>query len=224
MKFSKETLTLIKNFSGINGALLLQPGNRLSTISEGRNIFAEATITEEFSSRFGIYDLGEFLNAMSVFSNPELIFHDQYVIISGGSESKIKYFGAGEGIVKEAPNTIKFPDPEIVFPLEANTLATIIKTANVLKTTDISIVGNKDTGYLTVIVSDKKNSTANAYEDVIAASDTNFQANFKLESLKALLAGSYNVSISSKKISRFENTAIDLRYFVAVEADSVFDE
>ena len=223
MNLSKDTLSLIRNFSGINGSLLLQPGSKLATISEGRNIMGEATIVEEFVKTFGIYDLGEFLNAISIFNDPELNFSDQYVIISDGN-SKIKYFAAGEGIVKAPPPTIKFPTPEIEFTLDSHQLSMIIKTASVLKTTDVSFVGDKISGELTALVTDKKNSTSNAYDVVIGESNLDFLANFKLDALKLLLPGTYSVAISSKKISRFINTNVPLTYFVAIEADSSFNE
>lgn len=222
MNLSKETLLLIKNFAGINGSLLLQPGHKISTISEGRNIMAEATVSEEFPITFGIYDLGEFLNAVSLFSSPQIEFTPQYTTISDSASSKIKYYAAGEGIVKAPPATIKFPDPEIEFMLDSTQLAMIIKTASVLKTTDISIVGNAESQELTAIVKDKKNATANAYDVFLGTSDTTFTANFRLDNLKALLPGSYKVSISSKKISKFSNPLLFLTYFIAIEADSEF--
>lgn len=226
MNLSKDTLILIKNFSNINGSLLLQPGHKISTISEGRNIMAEATVPEEFPLTFGIYDLGEFLNAVSLFNNPQIEFTDHYATISDSVSSKIKYYGAGEGIVKAPPPTIKFPVPEISFTLDSAQLAMIIKTASVLKTTDISIAGNADSGELTALVKDKKNATANAYNLSLSGNigkcDTTFTANFRLDNLKSLLPGTYNVDISSKKISKFSNPLLFLTYFIAIEADSEF--
>ena len=46
---------------------------------------------------------------------------------------------------------------------------------------------------------------------------------FKVENLK-LLPGSYNVNVSSKKISFFKNTKVDVQYFIALEPESVYDE
>lgn len=223
MNLSKETLTLIKNFANINGSLLLQPGNKISTISEGRNIMGEAIVPETFPITFGIYDLDEFLSAISIFNTPTIEFTEQYATISDNAASRIKYYAAGNGIVKAPPPTIKFPSPEIEFTLDAQQLAMMIKTAGVLKTTDVSIVGDRDSGELSVLVKDKKNATANGYDLAIGESDITFTANFRVGNLKSLLPGSYKVAISSKKISRFVNTSIDLTYFIAIEADSVFE-
>ena len=95
----------------------------------------------------------------------------------------------------------------------------IQRTSSALKASDLSIVGAD--GVLKVLVSDKKNDTSNAYEVVIGKTDETFKANIKVENLK-MLPNDYEVSISKKKISRFQHTASDLVYYVAVEADSEF--
>lgn len=219
MELSKETLVLIKNFASINGSLMLKQGNRLSTISEGKNVMAEASISESLPIDFGIYDLNEFLGVVSLFSTTELDFKDKYVTVSDGSASKIKYFAAGEGIVKSAPNTIKFPNPEVEFELTAAQIGMIQKTSSTLKAPDVSISGDgKD---LMAIVADKKNDTSNAYTVTLGKTDLSFKANLKVENLK-MLPGDYTVAISSKKISRFKNKVGDLTYYVAVESDSEF--
>ena len=219
MQLSKETLNLIKNFSSINGSLMLKAGNKLATISEGKNVMSEVTIAETFPSDFGIYDLNEFLNVVSLFSDTNLDFSEKYVLVSDGGTSKIKYFAAGEGVVKAAPATIKFPSADVTFTLEAGQLAMIQRTSSVLKASDVSIVGAD--GKLKVIVSDKKNDTSNAYEVTLGDTDETFKANIKVENLK-MLPNDYEVSISKKKISKFKHTASDLTYYVAIEADSEF--
>lgn len=219
MNLSKETLTLFRNFAGINGSIMLKEGNVLSTISEGKNVMSSATIAESFPQDFGIYDLNEFLSAVGIFDNPVLTFNDKYVQISDGGSSKIKYFGAGEGIVKAAPSTIKFPDADVAFTLTADQLAMILKTSSALKAGDVSIQGDGTT--LRVVVSDKKNATSNAYSVDLGTTDQEFKANIKVENLK-MLPGEYEVAVSSKKISRFKNTGSDLTYYVAIEADSEF--
>ena len=219
MELSKDTLTLIKNFASINGSLMLKQGKKISTISEGKNVMAETSITEDLPMDFGIYDLNEFLNVVSLFTTTQLDFSEKSVMVSDGGSSMIKYFAAGEGVVKSAPNTIKFPTPDVEFKLDAAQLAMILRTSSVLKASDVSIVG--DGTNLKVLVSDKKNDTSNAYEVTIGNTDQEFKANLKVENLK-MLPNDYDVAISKKKISRFKHTASDLTYFVAVEADSEF--
>lgn len=219
MNLSKETLTLIENFSNINGSLLLKTGSKITTIAESKNVVADVTVTETFPVEFGIYDLKEFLGVLSLFDKPELEFSDKHVVISDGGKSRIKYFAAGEGVVKAAPASVKFPSVDVEFELTSAQLAMIRRTAGVLKANDLSVVG--DDGKLKLVVADKKNSTSNAYEVVIGETDVTFKANLQVDSLK-MLPGDYVVSISKKRISRFVNKASDLTYFVAIESDSEF--
>jgi hypothetical protein len=198
---------------------MLKAGNKLATISEGKNVMAEATIAEDLPMDFGIYDLNEFLNVVSLFQTTNLDFQEKYVLVSDGGTSRIKYFAAGEGVVKSAPTTIKFPAADVTFTLDASQLAMIQRTSSALKASDVSIVGTD--GKLKVIVSDKKNDTSNAYEVILGDTDETFKANLKVENLK-MLPNDYTVEISKKKISRFKHTASDLTYFIAVEADSEF--
>ena len=217
MKLSKETIGLIKNFAGINSNLLLKSGNKLATISAQKNVMADATVTETFPD-FGIYDLNEFLGAMSLFDDPELDFDPKYVTIKQGNMS-IKYFAADASVLTAPQKSITFPQAEIEFNMTAAMLNMIHRTASVLRATDLSIIGDGKT--ITAVVGDKKNATGNSFSEPVGETDKSFRVNLKVENLK-MLPGDYVVSISSKKISRFKGTG-DLVYYVAVEADSTFD-
>jgi len=217
MKLSKETVGLIKNFAGINSNLLLKAGNKLATISAQKNVMADAVVTETFPD-FGIYDLNEFLGAMSLFDDPELTFNDKWVTIEQGGNS-IKYFAAEASVLTAPQKAITFPDPEIEFNMSANMLSMIQRTASVLRASDVSIVGDGST--MSVVVGDKKNATGNSYNSTVGSSDKKFKVNLKVENLK-MIPGDYAVSVSSKKISRFKGAG-DLVYYVAVEADSSFE-
>ena len=217
MKLSKETVGLFKNFAGINSNLLLKSGNKLSTISAQKNVMADSTVTETFPD-FGIYDLNEFLGAMSLFEDPELEFSEKYVTIKQGSMS-IKYFAADSSVLTAPQKSITFPEAEIEFNLSAGMLSMIQRTAGVLRVTDLTIVG--DGSSITAVVGDKKNATGNSFSEKVGTTDKTFRVNLKVENLK-MLPGDYTVSISSKKISRFKGTG-DLVYYVAVEADSTFE-
>ena len=103
--------------------------------------------------------------------------------------------------------------------LTAEHLALITKTASVLKSSDVSFIGSD--GDLKLVISDKKNDTANSFEVVIGSTELEFQVNFKVDILK-FIPGEYHVSISSKRVSRFASTSSDLVYFVGVENDSTF--
>ena len=220
MKLSKDTLALFKNYAGINSNLLLKAGNKLSTISSQKNVMSDVTVTETFPVDFGIYDLNEFLGAMSIFEDPELEFGDKVCKITQGNMS-IKYFAADASVLTAPTKSITFPTAEINFELSNQMLTMIQRTASVLKSSDVSIVGAA--GQITIVVGDKKNATGNSFSEPVGTTDKSFKVNLKVENLK-MIPGDYSVSVSSKKISRFKSsTNGDLVYYVAVEADSTFD-
>lgn len=220
MKFSKETQAILKNFAGINSNLLLKSGNKLSTISAQKNVMATTTITETFNKDFGIYDLNEFLGAMSLFEDPELEFSDKYVAIKNG-KSSIKYFAADPSVLV-APTKESLPvEAEVEFDLSGEQLGMILKTASVLRANDVAIVAAD--GKQKVIVGDKKNATANSYEFDIGEDDRNYRINIRVENLKMVITD-YTVSVSSKRISKFSAKKSDLTYYVAIEADTKFGE
>jgi len=89
MKLSEKTLSLLKNFGSINQSILFKEGNKLRTISVMKNILAEAEIAEDIPQDFGIYDLNQFLNGLSLHQSPELDFENHgYVVIR---EGKMRY-------------------------------------------------------------------------------------------------------------------------------------
>ena len=142
MKLSKETLSLIKNYASINNNLLFKPGNVLSTIAVSNTIMSSSTVAETFPSEFGIYDVNEFLAVLSLFDDADLTFDEKFVTIKQGNSS-IKYFAAAPNSIVVPKKEIVFPDAEINFKLEASVLAMILKTAPILKSTDVALLGDE---------------------------------------------------------------------------------
>jgi hypothetical protein len=219
MKLSKDTLALFKNFASINSNLTIKAGNKLTTISSGKNIMAETVVGEQFPIDFGIYDLNEFLGAMSLFEAPELEFSDKYVTVKEGKNS-VRYFAANQSVLTAVPNVKQFPSPDIEFDLSSQILTQVQRVASILKVSDISFVGDGET--ITINVGDKSNPTGSSFDSEIGVTDKTFKVKFKVENLK-MMTGDYRVSIGGKKISRFQATNQQLMYYVAIELDSSFD-
>ena len=103
MKLSDDSLTILKNFAGINNSILVKQGNKLRTISVAKNILAEAQIVEEFPRNFAIYDLNQFLNGLSLHQDPELDFsNDSHMVIREGKR-RVKYFFADPNVIISPP-------------------------------------------------------------------------------------------------------------------------
>ena len=222
MKLSDKTLSLLKNFSTINQSILFKKGTKLRTISVMKNILAEATISEEIPRDFGIYDLGQFLNGLSLHHNPDLDFQDDdsYVVIKEG-RSRSKYFFADSNCIVTPPEkTLTLPDETVTFDLSTDQLDKLLKAAAIYQLSDLSVVGGE--GVVKVLVRDKKNETSNDFSIIVGETDATFSFNFKVENIK-ILPGNYNVVVSQKLLSRFTSKNQDLTYYIALEPDSTFE-
>ena len=220
MKLSDKTLTLLKNFAGINQSILFKEGNKLRTISVMKNILAEASVEEDFPKDFGIYDLNQFLNNVNLYHSPELDFdNDNYVMIREG-KSRSKYFFADANVIVTPPEKeLVLPSEDVCFVLDTKELDKLIKASSILQLPDLSVIG--EAGVVKLVVRDKKNDTSNEHSVVVGETDEVFTFNFKVENIK-ILPGSYEVVISKKLLSRFVNKNFDATYYIAMEPDSTF--
>jgi len=220
MKLSDNTLSVLKNFSSINQSILFKKGSKLRTISVMKNILAEATISEEFVRDFGVYDLNQFLNGMSLHQSPELDFkNDGYVVIREG-KMRSKYFFADPQVIVTPPDKeITLPSEDVCFEVSTDQLDKLLKAAAVYQLPDLSAVG--ENGVVKLVVRDKKNDTSNDFAIVVGETSAEFSFNFKVENIK-VLPGTYEVVVSQKLLSRFTSTSHDLTYYIALEPDSTF--
>jgi len=221
MKLSDNTLTVLKNFAGINNSILVKQGNKLRTISVAKNILAEADITEEFPREFAIYDLNQFLNGLGLHQDPDLDFkEDSHITIREGKR-RVKYFFADPNVIVSPPEKeIQLPSKDVCFQLESVTLEKLLKAAAVYQLPDLSAVG--EAGVIRLVVRDKKNDTSNEYSIVVGETDKEFTFNFKVENIK-IIPGAYDVVVSSKLLSQFKNSKYSLTYYIALEPDSTFE-
>ena len=224
MKLSNETLSILKNFGAINSGILFKKGKTLRTVSPHKNVMAEATVSDEFPTDFGVYDLNNFLSVLSLHKEePTIDFQDNNVLISGlQGRSKIKYrFCAPNMIVVAPEKPIAMPDPEIAFELSDSDLDWVIRSSSVLSSPNIAVVS--DGSKVSVVAFDSSDSSA--HTDSLEVADGNgdkFRFIFKTENLSKLFEGAYDVQISSKGISNFKHKGVDLQYWISTETGSTF--
>ena len=142
-----------------------------------------------------------------------------------GSRKSLKYNYASESVVTSVTNRISMPSEEISFFLESDKISDIIKSAAVIGVSDMVL----EEGYLKV--TDKKivlgpigPENANSYSipvDYKTPVNVDHKFWFKVENLK-LMSGNYEVTVSSKRISHFKNTNVDIEYYIALEQESYY--
>lgn len=219
MQLSKDTIAILKNFAQINSNLRIVPGNKISTMSTTKDIFAEVEVPETFDKEAGIYNLNELLGVFTLFDKPEVVMDYKDMTIKEG-RNKIKYVYADTSLLTYPQKPINMPTPEISFTLTSSQLQKIQKASSTLSLSDLAFIGDGKT--ITAQVLDSKNPTSNTCEiDLEAPTSDTFKVFLKIDKLK-LIDGSYDVEISSKRISKFAHKDIKLVVFIAVESTSEF--
>lgn len=230
MELTESTLTILKNYAGINSNLVVHEGNSLSTVAEAKNIFAQCTVSEKFPRTFGIYDLNEFLGVLGLVDKPRLTFKEDYVIVNDSSgRSSVKYYFSDPDMLTHSSKSVVMPDdPEVSFELDTDTLSRIKRAAAALGHTEVAISGKAGESIIELTVLDSKNATSNIYTIDLAASypDVNFTFYITIANLK-MIPGNYQVNITSrgnKKIAQFVNTENNVTYYIAPEKSSTYGE
>lgn len=217
MKLEGRTLSILKNFASINPSIMFKPGAVLKTMSPNKTVLAHAKLKEQVDSQFAIFDLSKFLSVLSLFEKPTLTVQERFMTITDGQQRVQYTFADPKNIVVASDKTPNIADPEIQFKLTQSTLDRVQKAMGVLKLPELAVVGNGQD--ITVEAIDLKNPSADNFAIKVGTTSHTFRMIFKSENIK-VIAGDYDVSISSKGISHF--TGDDVEYWIVAEASSTF--
>lgn len=215
MKLSKRTLAILKNFSTINQSILIKPGNMLETISNVKDVYAKASIDEEFDKEFAIYDMNEFLGVVSLFEDPEFEFGDDSVTIFDDTATQ-KYYYADKAIITAAPeNGINLPSVEVKKTLTKENLTRLVKAASINNAQDISFT---DEG---IVVHDKSVPTSNKFTiQEQEESAAKYNLGISVDKLKFII-DDYDIDVCAKGLAHFSGSQ-GVDYFVALQPDGEY--
>lgn len=217
MQFSENTLSVLKNFSGINPSVIFRPGKTIRTISPQKTVMASATVDESIEGNAAIYDLSRFLATLSLFENPEIEFLEHKFAIKS-DRSHVNYTYAAESMIISPPDKdINIPSAEVRVTVNWDDIQKVIRAASVLQLGEVAFKGNGQS--ISIAAIDSKNPTADAFDVVIGETDNNFEMVIKVENLK-LMPKTYDVSLSSKGMAHFK--ADTIQYWIAIEKNSKF--
>jgi hypothetical protein len=218
MKISDNTLNVLKNFSTINQSIAIKQGNTLRTISEAKNILAQAVVNEAFPQDFAVYELNQFLGLDSIFEDPDYTFGESAVTVSEGT-TRSRYTYTDPSMVTTPPEkNLELPSKEVSFSMTSDDFAKVRNAANQLQLPNIVIRGSD--GVITVTATDIQNPSSNEYSREVGTTDAVFQFVFRPENMK-LISDDYQVTVSSKGISHFKGQLIE--YWIATEKGSEYN-
>ena len=215
--FSKNTLTILKNFASLNSNLLVKPGNVIKTITPSKNGMAVAVVEENFDVEFGIWDLNKFLGIVSLFSSPTFTFGEKSVKIKNGGDSVVNYYYSEPRLLSVPTKDVNMPEVNVSVNLTEKNFNELQKAASVMQLPDLSFKSDSDT--IVAMVSDLSDPTSNSYKVVLDNNydGVNFLFNFKMENVK-MLPGDYTINFAKNIVGEFINKNINLKYWFAMES------
>jgi hypothetical protein len=217
MKINSKTLSVLKNFAGINPSIIVKPGNVVKTLSGGKTVLARAVVPDTFEKQFAIYNMSQFIACISMFTNPDLDFGETSVRISDTNKSFTYHYADPSIIVSPPDKDITVPSEEARFRLTNADFSNVAKALGILGVPEVAVVGDGDKIMLQAV--DSKTTSSNFYSVDVGETDKVFRAIFKSENLK-MIPDDYEVVLSSAGISKFSGA--EATYFVAIEASSTF--
>ena len=213
MQISKTTLGILKNFASINQSIVVDPGSELKTISNVKDMFANATVEETFETPFAIYDLNEFLGVIALFEEPEFDFQSDRVIISEGDTVQ-EYFYADRSVISTPPEKgITLPSVEVETAITKESLGRMKRAAAVNNATDMTFSNEG------IFVHDKSVPTSNRFIERKENSGR-YDLSISVDKLK-FIDEDYDVNICAKGLANFKGSSVE--YFVALQPDGSYE-
>lgn len=217
MKFSEQTLTVLKSFTSINKSILMKPGQTLKTITPEKTLVAQANITETIPAEACIYDMSRFLSILSLHTDPDVEFFDKYFLITEGKR-RTRYAFADVSMIHTPPEKeISIPSADVQVNVTWDDLQSVLKAAGVLQFTEIAFVGQD--GKIQLKAVDAASTNADDYGIEIGETADEFSIVIKTDNLK-LLPQDYQVTLCAKGISEFKGDSAT--YFVAIDTKSTY--
>lgn len=225
MKFSKDTLNILKNFSTIYSGIMLKPGKSILTRSVAGSSYAEADISDEIDIEAAIYDLNGFLSILGLVGEDAEVnmSEDKTTLVIRDKRSTINWSAADPSTILFPKQKIPFPVAEVIFDLKGEDLQQIMRVARGLGIDTLTFTSADGKivirGYNKVVDSSmSKILYSLVVGDNVEGKEFNFI--FSMNNMK-MIPADYRVLLwakDNKFATKFEGTQAS--YVIASEADS----
>lgn len=218
MILSKKTISILKNFSAINGGIQFVEGNEIRVAAIDKSVMGIAVVEENFPVDFALYELPQFLSVLSLFDEPELEFEDDYLIIKQGRQT-VKYFYTDSDNVVAAPYDLKLSgDNDHSLFVSGEQLDRLSKASSMMQLEDFAIVKVGDSIQLIVEDGDqdKKNDFTIDVDFDVDMDD--FALQLKMKTLNFVKLDYEIAFANDNQFLIFSNEENNLTYYVAVQS------
>ena len=228
MKLSHETIAILKHAASINPGIIIDPGSMIFSMHESKTTRMQATVQEDFPVQVALINLNQFLNSLTLFTDPELEFCEESVFITGNNGQKIQYYYSDPSVIQQSNKQLKAEiDYEFEFNLSKEDISQLNKAAAVIGVDDICVYNDGADIYISAL--DKRRQAGNHFDFMVGSDSSlegkHFKIFFRKTNLK-LTNNNYHVKVSSKGLSTWiaEDAQIpSLLFYIATERDSEFE-
>lgn len=228
MKLSNETIAVLKHAASINSGIIIDPGSMIFSMHESKTTRMQATVQEDFPVQIALINLNQFLNSLSLFTDPELEFAEESVIITDNNDQKIQYYYSDPAVIQQTNKQLKADiSYEFEFNLSKEDLSQLNRAAAVIGVDDICVYNDGSNIYISAL--DKRRQAGNHF-DLMVGSDSSlegkhFKIYFRKTNLK-LTNNDYHVKASSNGLSTWiakDAQVPSLLFYIATERDSEYE-
>jgi len=168
---NKETLQILQSITGItNSAIITYPITTIQNYNKNVIGIIDFSVNEDGGwEEFGIFDLSNFLNALTVLNDPKIILENS-TIIAKDEDSEIQFVTSYPDALQDfttSPNKVETTlavDSVVEVDVSVDTINRIRKGANVFKTLkDLFLVKEGSEFYIRTGNKNKFNSKENSY-------------------------------------------------------------
>jgi len=224
--YTETELRILKNFSGINKNIKIDPDTFSVVNAPKKSVVGFYNLeTKKDHDSYSVYDLGQYLEVInSCHPDYSLSVTEKSIDVKNNVlGSTTKYNQVASKYVPEVKSPAKkfaSVTPELKFKLSEEKLKSIRKISGLLGHTKIYFE-SADVGIRITCGGDDLLTTENPHTFVL--NETEFDVNnlgsdivFLVIEEMLVFEGEYNVAITSKGISHWENTSLPLEYFIGV--------
>lgn len=219
MKFSPETLKILKNFTSISDVIYFNNSKGIVVLSPSGAYLAVAETEEDLDKGDCVFfNWSAFLSTIQAFGNEEaeLDFQEKYVLIKNSTGGKIKYFYTNPRVVsKDYKKPKPFEKYQIDFPHDASIEVTEkiwheLKKSSSIMGLDKLTISVKD-GHATLKLSESDGVNNSEHEQEIETFTGEAEVNINF-SLLNLIQGDYEILIQNNKSVKIINKNIPVFY------------
>lgn len=224
MKFSKETIDILKNFAQINPNIYFRKGNVIDTISTYKSIYAKARIQEEIPMDFAVYDLNSLLGMLSLVMDQDIVFGNNSLVTTS-NKGTFEYFYSNPELITIPPTGGIKHSEVFSFEMSSDDITLLLKAASITSSPTIAIECSGENVVLSTV--DREDSTSNTYRKKLGEFDMPFSLYIDVKNLKIINDNPYIFSVAkidspSKTVPllHLRNVNRELEYWVASEVGS----